>query len=388
MSLASIPSPSTAVWNLGPIPIRAYALCIVLGIVVACWVTERRMRARGAPPYLVLDLAIWAVPLGIVGARIYSLITSPQEYFGGGHGVWEWAQIWRGGLGIWGAVAGGAVGALIACRQVGVPLSFVADALAPGLPLAQAIGRWGNWFNNELYGRPTSLPWGLQIHEKMENGKAVAVDGTALLMPGLYHPTFLYESIWDVGVAVLVYQMDRKYRFGRGRAFALYIMAYTVGRFWVEALRIDSANHFLGLRLNDWTSIVVFLGALLYFLRARGPRLWLVPDGESRFRAVPEEEARQIAAAAVETDVSTSDAAAPDDVGTDGVATDGPAPDEEDAPSGADPPDEPAKAGGTAGPAKAGGTAGPASAADSEEPAGTPGKPASAGDSAEPAEKK
>jgi prolipoprotein diacylglyceryl transferase len=377
VSLASIPSPTTSAWNLGPIPIRAYALCIVLGIVAACWVTERRMRARGAPPYVVLDIAIWAVPLGIVGARIYSLLTSPQEYFGAGHGFWEWAEIWRGGLGIWGAVAGGAVGALIGCRQVGVPLAFVADALAPGLPLAQAIGRWGNWFNNELYGRATTLPWGLQVHE-MADGKAVTVDGSPMLKPGLYHPTFLYESLWDLGVAVLVYLLDRKYRFGRGRAFALYVMAYTVGRFWVEALRIDDANHFLGLRLNDWTSIVVFLGALLYFLRVRGPRLVLVPDGENSFRAVPEDEAAQAAdqpatdaadqattdqattdkaitdqattdkattdatgSDVVETDVSTSGGTAPDDVGTDDVDAEPEASEH----GGADPPQAPASAG-------------------------------------------
>jgi prolipoprotein diacylglyceryl transferase len=339
VSLASIPSPTTASWNLGPIPIRAYALCIVAGIVVACWISERRMRARGAPPYLVLDIAIWAVPLGILGARLYSLITSPQEYFGANHGFWEWAEIWRGGLGIWGGVAGGGVGVLLACRQVGVPFSFAADAIAPALPLAQAIGRWGNWFNNELYGRATTLPWGLQVHE-MKDGRAIVIDGTTMVKPGLYHPTFLYESLWDVGVAVLVFVLDRKYRFGRGRAFALYAMAYTVGRFWVEALRIDDANHFLGLRLNDWTSIVVFLGALLYFVRVKGPQLWLVPAGENRFKAVPADEAQRLLANPVESDVSTSGGTAPDDVGTDDTE-----PEAVDM-DGADPPDDaPASAG-------------------------------------------
>jgi prolipoprotein diacylglyceryl transferase len=346
VSFASIPSPTTAAWNLGPIPIRAYALCIVAGIVVACWITERRMRARGAPPYLVLDIAIWAVPLGILGARLYSLATSPQEYFGGEHGFWEWAEIWRGGLGIWGGVAGGAVGALIACRQVGIPLTFAADAIAPALPLAQAIGRWGNWFNNELYGRPTTLPWGLQVHQ-MSDGRATVIDGNLMNKPGLYHPTFLYESLWDVGVAVLVFVLDRKYKFGKGRAFALYVMAYTVGRFWVEALRIDDANHILGLRLNDWTSIIVFLGALAYFLRVKGPQLWLVPDGEDRYKAVPAEEAQRLLANPVESDVSTSDGTAPDDVGTDdkepdAVEEDGAGP-PDDAPASAGPPGTPAE---------------------------------------------
>jgi prolipoprotein diacylglyceryl transferase len=287
VNLAAIPSPTTAAWNLGPIPIRAYALCIVLGIVVACYIAERRLRARGGPPYLVLDIAIWAVPLGIVGARLYSLITSPQQYFGSGHSAWEWAEIWHGGLGIWGGVAGGAVGAWIACRQVGIPLSLFADVLAPGLPVAQAIGRWGNWFNNELYGRQTNLPWGLRVYE-MVDGKAVILDGQPIPRPGLYHPTFLYESLWCLGVAALVWYLDRRYRYGKGRAFALYVMAYTVGRFWIEALRIDEANHFLGLRLNDWVSIVVFLGALVYFLRVRGPRLVIVSDGDNKLRAVPE----------------------------------------------------------------------------------------------------
>ena len=317
MSLAAIPSPTTSAWHLGPLPIRAYALCIVAGIVAACVVTERRMRARGAPPYFVLDVAIWAVPLGIVGARLYSLATTPQDYFGGGHSPWEWLQIWHGGLGIWGSVAGGAVGAWIACRQAGIPLSFVADALAPGLPLAQAIGRWGNWFNNELFGRRTTLPWGLKVYD-MVDGRAVTVAGQAVPHPGLYQPTFLYESLWCLGVALFVWQMDRRYKFGRGRAFALYVMAYTVGRFWVELLRDDEANHFLGMRLNNWTSIVVFLGALLYFSRVRGPQQWLVPDGDNRYRAVPAGEAKDILAGKVAApEGSTSSTTRPDDVGTD-----------------------------------------------------------------------
>ena len=349
-----IPSPTTAAWNLGPVPIRAYALCIVLGIVAACYITERRMRARGAPPYLVLDVAIWAVPMGILGARAYSLATSPQQYFGDGHSAWEWLQIWHGGLGIWGAVAGGALGAWIACRQVGIPLSFVADALAPGLPVAQAIGRFGNWFNNELYGRRTNLPWGLKVYE-MADGKAVVQDGQPVARPGLYHPTFLYESLWCLGVAILVWRLDKRYKFGRGRAFAVYVMAYTVGRFWVEALREDEANHFLGMRLNDWTSIVVFLAALIYFLRVRGPQLWLVPaEGENRYRAVPAEEAQRILAETGAAEVSTSGGTEPDDVGADGDADEPTDPEGDlikDADiegsdiKGSDPPDEPASTG-------------------------------------------
>jgi prolipoprotein diacylglyceryl transferase len=289
VNLAAIPSPTTAVWDLGPLPIRAYALFIVLGIVAACAVTEVRMRRRGAPPYLVLDIAVLAVPLGIVGARVYHVITSPDAYFGkGGHPL-DALKIWHGGLGIWGAVAGGVLGAWIICRMRGIPLAYVADAAAPGLPLAQAIGRWGNWFNNELFGRPTSLPWGLRVHVMDDNnpGHALIMDGKPVVQDGLFQPTFLYESLWDVGVAILVWQLDKRYRFGRGRAFALYAMAYTAGRAWTEALRIDTAHHFLGLRLNDWTSIIVFLGALAYFVLVRGPQQRLVADEDGQLTAVP-----------------------------------------------------------------------------------------------------
>lgn len=280
--LAALPSPSTAVWQLGPVPIRAYALCIIAGIVLASVVTEYRLRQRGVAPGAVLDIAVWAVPAGIVGARLYHVITSPEKYFGE-HGQWLKAfAIWEGGLGIWGAVAGGAVGAWLAARQLGIPFGVVADALAPGLPLAQAVGRLGNWFNNELYGGRTDLPWGLQVHvmDPDNPGHALRDDaGNAILQPGLYHPTFLYEALWNIGVAALVYFLDRKLRLGRGRAFALYVMGYTAGRFWIEMMRTDEANHILGLRLNVWTALLVFLGALVYFVRVRGPRDYLVPVG-------------------------------------------------------------------------------------------------------------
>jgi prolipoprotein diacylglyceryl transferase len=287
--LAEIPSPTQSVWYLGSVPIRAYALCIVLGIVAACAVTEIRMRRRGAPQWAVLDIAVWAVPFGIIGARIYHVITSPDAYFGKDGDPLDAFKIWHGGLGIWGAVAGGALGAWIAARRMGIPLTFVADALAPGLPLAQGIGRWGNWFNNELYGRQTSLPWGLKVYEwNPDNGSALTdVGGHPIARAGLYQPTFLYESLWDVGVAILVWLVDRRYRFGRGRAFALYVMAYTAGRFWVEALRDDQAHHFLGMRLNDWTAIVVFIGALIYFVRVRGPQERLVTTDAGDLRVVP-----------------------------------------------------------------------------------------------------
>jgi prolipoprotein diacylglyceryl transferase len=273
--LAEIPSPTESVWYLGPLPIRAYALCILAGIVAASAIAEVRLRRRGAPKWLVLDIAIWAVPFGIVGGRIYHVITSPDKYFGTGGEPLDAFAIWEGGLGIWGAIALGGVGAWIACRNRGIPLTFFADALAPGLPVAQAIGRLGNWFNNELYGGPTSLPWGLKIYESDPRTRNARIDefGNPTELPGgPFHPTFLYELVWDLGVAALVWLVDRRWKLGKGRALALYVMAYCVGRFWIEALRIDPAHELLGMRVNNWVSILVFLGALVYFLRVRGPQ--------------------------------------------------------------------------------------------------------------------
>src|SRR5689334_11664652 len=196
MPLASIPSPTQGVWHIGSIPIRAYALCIVLGIIAACIITDIRLRRRGAPPYAILDVAVWAVPAGIIGARLYHVITSPSLYFGDGGNFVDAFKIWQGGLGIWGGVAGGTVGAWIAARRLGLPLTMIADCLAVGLPVAQAIGRWGNYFNNELYGGETNLPWGLKIYNWDANtGRALVESGTGEpIVKGIYHPTFLYES--------------------------------------------------------------------------------------------------------------------------------------------------------------------------------------------------
>ncbi|WP_432829246.1 prolipoprotein diacylglyceryl transferase [Dactylosporangium sp. CA-092794] len=284
--LAEIPSPTRGVWDLGPIPLRAYALCIVLGIIAACFIADRRLRSRGAPPWVILDVAIWAVPFGIVGARLYHVITSPEAYFGENGSLVEALYIWKGGLGIWGGVAAGALGAYIACRRIGLPFGMAADALAVGLPVAQAIGRWGNWFNNELYGKATTLPWGLKVYNwDTEHGRALEAAGQPIVL-GVFHPTFLYESLWCIGVAVAVWLLDRRYKFGRGRAFALYVMLYTVGRFWVELLRVDDAHHVLGMRLNNWTSIVVFLGALVYFLRVRGAQQHVTVDDDGHIQPV------------------------------------------------------------------------------------------------------
>jgi prolipoprotein diacylglyceryl transferase len=290
VTLAAIPSPTTSVWHILGLPVRAYALCIVLGIVAAVLVMEYRLRRRGVAPWTSLDMAVWAVPFGIIGARIYHVITSPQDYFGSGGSPIHAFYIWEGGLGIWGAVAGGAVGAWIAARQLGLPLTVFADALAPGLVLAQGIGRFGNWFNNELYGTVTTLPWGLRVHDmdRSNPGHATVIDGQPVTLPDLYHPTFLYEAIWDIGVAALVLLLDRRFKFGRGRAFALYAMAYTVGRVWIEMLRTDEANHLFGVRLNVFTSIVVFVLALIYFMVVKGPREYVVPIDAPETEPEPE----------------------------------------------------------------------------------------------------
>jgi prolipoprotein diacylglyceryl transferase len=206
------------------------------------------------------DIALWAVPFGLVGGRLYHVATDWRLYFGEGREPVTALYVWQGGLGIWGAIALGGLGAWIGARRAGIRFPPFADALAPGIVLAQAIGRFGNWFNQELYGRPTSLPWGLEIdpENRVEGYEDQAT----------FHPTFLYESLWNVGTAVLCIWADRKFRLGHGRVFALYVMAYTAGRGWIEYLRIDTVQEddVLGLRLNVWTSIVVFLLALAYFV--------------------------------------------------------------------------------------------------------------------------
>ncbi|MCQ9180231.1 prolipoprotein diacylglyceryl transferase [Streptomyces sp. IBSBF 2953] len=255
MELAYIPSPSHGVLYLGPVPLRGYAFCIIIGVFVAVWLGNRRWVARGGRVGTVADIAVWAVPFGLVGGRLYHVITDYELYFSAGRDWVDAFKVWEGGLGIWGAIALGAVGAWIGCRRRGIPLPAYADAIAPGIALAQAIGRWGNWFNQELYGKETDLPWALHITS--------SADGR---VPGYYHPTFLYESLWCVGVALLVIWADRRFKLGHGRAFALYVAAYCVGRAWIEYMRVDDAHHILGLRLNDWTALVVFLLAVTYIV--------------------------------------------------------------------------------------------------------------------------
>lgn len=258
-TVASIPSPDQGVWNLGPVPVRAYALLIIVGILVAVWFGNKRWVARGGQPGTVADVALWAVPFGIVGGRIYHVVSDNQLYFGPEGSGWSGAiQIWQGGLGIWGAVLGGGIGAWIGCRRKGIPLPPFGDAVAPAIVLAQAIGRFGNYFNQELFGAPTDLPWGLEIDlvHRPTGYEAFAT----------FHPTFLYEALWNLAVFGVLLWADRRFRMGHGRVFALYVALYCLGRVWIEMLRIDSANLIFGLRLNVWTSILVGLGAVLYII--------------------------------------------------------------------------------------------------------------------------
>ena len=261
---ASIPSPSRSTWHLGPFSLRAYALCILAGVFIAVWWTSRRYRARGGDGDTVLDVAVLSVPVGILGARLYHVITSPGAYFGPGGDPVRIVQIWRGGLGIWGGVAAGLAAAAWLMRRRGLRLAPLTDAVAPALLVAQAVGRVGNWFNQELFGAPTTLPWGLEIDD------AHLPDGCA---PGtLFHPTFLYEALWNLAGAALLVLLERRLRrrdgTTGGRLIWAYLMVYTAGRAWIEHLRVDEAAIVLGLRLNEWTAMIVFLVGLVGFVAA------------------------------------------------------------------------------------------------------------------------
>ena len=257
----TIPSPAQGVWHLGPVPIRGYALCIILGIVAAIWIGERRWVARGGRPGDVQDLAVWAVPFGIVGARLYHVITDAGLYFGEGKSAVAALYVWRGGLGIWGGVALGALGVVLGARTKGIRLLPILDAMAPGVLIGQALGRFGNWFNQELFGRPTDLPWALSVSDDTALGAGFPAGTT-------FHPTFLYEALWNLGAFGLVIWADRRFRLGHGRVIALYVMTYTAGRGWIEYLRIDPVelDDIAGLRLNVWVSIVCFVAAAAFFV--------------------------------------------------------------------------------------------------------------------------
>ncbi|RHL94464.1 prolipoprotein diacylglyceryl transferase [Bifidobacterium pseudocatenulatum] len=271
MTLAYIPSPTISQFSIGPVTIHIYALCILMGIVLAVWITTTRWKKLGGNFDQVLDITLVSVPAGIIGARLYHIITTPERFFGP-DGDWaEMFRIWNGGLGIWGGVLFGALAAWAWCRHKHYPMALLADAIAPGLLVAQAVGRLGNWFNQELYGAPTTLPWGLKLN--ME-GTAIGhseqcYDGATCPGGTLFHPTFLYEMIWNlIGAAIIVYIGSKAMKkLKAGSLFAVYIMWYTLGRTWIESLRIDYAHEFLGVRINVWVSMAVFvLGAVSFIV--------------------------------------------------------------------------------------------------------------------------
>ena len=286
--IASLPSPTVGVWHLGPFPLRMYAVCILLGIVVAVWLTGRRLVDRGYEAGQALDVAAYAVPFGIVGGRIYHVITTPDPYWGEGGNPVDALKIWEGGLGIWGAIALWAFGIWVGCRQVGIRFLPFLDAAVPGVALAQAIGRVGNWFNNELYGGPTTLPWGLTIHQWDQGaGRAVEDASGNPVVLGVFHPTFLYEMIWLLVLAAALLVIDKRRALAPGQLAGLYVAGYPVGRIVIEFMRTDKAELILGVRLNVWTSIIVFaLGVWIYWFTGRRAERNAVPQSEPESRNV------------------------------------------------------------------------------------------------------
>jgi len=257
--VGSIPSPSFNIIHLGPLPLRLYGMCIALGVVAAVIITSRRWQARGGDPDDIGAIGIWAVPAGVIGARLYHVATDWKRYRG------DWGQafnITNGGLGIPGGIALGVIVGLVVARRRKLTTLVLLDMVAPALPVAQAIGRLGNWFNQELFGRPTSLPWGLRIDG--EHSTDVGYPGG-----GTFHPTFLYEALWNLALAGLLIALDRRKRLRPGELFTLYVLGYAIGRLWVEELRIDPASLLLGIRVNIWMSVIVGLVAAVVFARNR-----------------------------------------------------------------------------------------------------------------------
>ncbi len=303
--LLFIPSPPINGFSLGPLTIRFYALCLIAGIIAGWVLGLRRWRARGGSQETFETIMLWAIPMGIGGARIYHVLTHLSDYFGDGRNPWSVFFIWEGGIAIYGAVAGGALAAWLVCRLKGARFAALADSVAPGIAIGQALGRLGNWFNQELYGGPTDLPWGLEIAPEHR-------------LPGFeqfetFHPTFLYELVWNLLVAGLLLWADRRFRLGRGKVFALYLALYGFGRFFTEGMRTDpSENMFGALRQNQFAALLICLAAILLLV-------WLV-----KFRPGREAEVEKPStAAAVAADAM--DDPASDDLTDDGAAGEKPA---------------------------------------------------------------
>lgn len=262
--ITSIPSPSIQYFDLGPLRIHIYALCILLGIGLATWITDARLSKRGAERGVVLDIILWAVPLGIIGARFYHVFTHPADYFYEGADLLKVFYIWEGGNAIFGSLLGGAVGAWIGCKQTGIRFWSFADALAPAMLIAQATGRLGNYFNHELFGQPTTLPWGLEIESTNPAFPAGLPEGT------LFHPMFLYEILWNLLGAFVIIVLERKLYLRWGKAFGVYLIWYGIGRSVFETYRLDSSETFLSIRTNVWAALLaIVVGVLIILIQNR-----------------------------------------------------------------------------------------------------------------------
>ncbi|MFZ1382407.1 MAG: prolipoprotein diacylglyceryl transferase [Scrofimicrobium sp.] len=277
---ASIPSPSVGVLWLGPVPLRAYGLLIVTAIAVAAWITWDRYKKRGGDGDVALDAVLWAVPFGLVGARFYHVITHLSDYFAPGIDPWSVFKVWEGGMAIFGGIAFGALGAVIGIRRAGQRLGPFADSVAPALLIAQAIGRLGNYFNQELFGGPTDLPWGLEIKDPI-------LESFGLSAGTLVHPIFLYEIIWNLCMAGLLLFIDKKVKVKSGQLMALYLVAYGTGRIIMETMRLDTPGRILGLRINMFTAIcVVVLGLLVFYICGRvGASTTVSPEEVAQYKA-------------------------------------------------------------------------------------------------------
>ncbi len=256
----SIPSPGSDSLDIGSLELRAYGLMIALGVLAAAWLFHRRFTRLGHSPELASSITVWAVIAGLIGSRIYHVITDWKKYQGNWGEAW---QIWEGGLGIPGGVVAGAAAAALLARRRGIPFSHVADAAAPALPLAQAIGRWGNWFNQELFGRPSDLPWALEIDPVPASRADYPNDET-------FHPTFLYECIWNLALVGALLWVGKRFTLKPGRLFGLYVLGYSLGRLWIEFIRVDFASELAGVRVNIWVMLALIIGSVAYLLLGRG----------------------------------------------------------------------------------------------------------------------
>ncbi len=251
--LSSLPSPSSGVLKLGPLSLHAYGVCIALGMALGVWFAGRRWAARGGDAGDLGRMATWALPAGVIGARIYHVITDWKSFNGRRGDIFK---IWEGGLGIWGGVALGTVAGLLAARTFKLPLTAMLEVAAPAIPLAQAVGRWGNWFNQELFGGPSTLPWAVEIARE-KRGTQTGFE--------TFHPTFLYESLWNLLVVGLVLMVERRWgkRLKPGRPFAVYVGGYSVGRLAIEQMRTDTATMLFGYRINTFVAAGLILASLV-----------------------------------------------------------------------------------------------------------------------------